>query len=315
MKFGKVCEEACIHLESQVGVPAFPYKMLKKKLKAASVAKSDGRQEFARVLQAEVQSVDAAWRRAVRSVLKTVCEPRVTAVLAMVGLTRRRPRATAPALAEWSALARTGLRKIKKKYNKRLGAKFGPLEEVPNLSSFAFVASLERTEIEVLASAVVGDELAAAEREQQSSSGHDSSRPMMSPNGKPPPGAALASSGDMRLQLRAAQLDRAKLECPVCMEIMFDPVAPACGHAMCRACFDGISDSGVVMRVPTAGGVLAFRPASSIPACPICREPAASVKPMSVLASLCKAADPNGFAARKRGGGGSRSAEDLAMEA
>ena len=80
------------------------------------------------------------------------------------------------------------------------------------------------------------------------------------------------------------------MDCPICMEIMVDPVAPSCGHAMCRACFDGISDSGVTRRMATNGGTLTIRPASSIPACPICREPAPSVKPMSVLARLCKRA-------------------------
>ena len=33
MKFAKLCEEACVELESQTKVPAFPYKALKKQLK------------------------------------------------------------------------------------------------------------------------------------------------------------------------------------------------------------------------------------------------------------------------------------------
>ena len=38
MKFGKLCEEACVELESQTKVPAFPYKALKKQLKKAEDA-------------------------------------------------------------------------------------------------------------------------------------------------------------------------------------------------------------------------------------------------------------------------------------
>ena len=111
-------------------------------------------QHFTRALSTTVKSVDGAWQRAVRSVLKGVNAPRMSAVLSHIGV-KRQPKAAAPALAEWASIARTGLRKIKKKYNKRLGAKFGPLDQEPDVNGFAFVASSERTEIQALASSVV----------------------------------------------------------------------------------------------------------------------------------------------------------------
>merc|ERR1711871_1627591 len=54
-------------------------------------------------------------------------------------------------LAEWSAIARTGLRKIKKKYNKLLAARCGTADSVTGIDAFAFLRSRERTEIEALA--------------------------------------------------------------------------------------------------------------------------------------------------------------------
>ena len=258
MKFAKLCEEACVELESQTKVPAFPYKALKKQLKKAEDA-DNGRQHFTRALSTTVKSVDDAWQRAVRSVLKGVNAPRMSAVLSHIGVIKRRPKAAAPALAEWASIARTGLRKIKKKYNKRLGAKFGPLDQEPDVNGFAFVASSERTEIQALASSVV----VALEEESGSS-----------PEAK-------------------------TLECPVCMETLYEPVAPPCGHPMCRSCYDGIAESKVTRRFQVPGGTLTIRPAGAAPQCPICREPATSVKPMSVLASMCKAADPEAFAERQ----------------
>ena len=257
MKFGKLCAQACVELESQTKVPAFPYKALKKQLKKAEDA-DNGRQHFTRALSTTVKPVDGVWQRAVRSVLKGVKAPRMSAVLSHIGM-KRRPKAAAPALAEWASIARTGLRKIKKKYNKRLGAKFGPLDQEPDVNGFAFVASSERTEIQALASSVV----VALEEESGSS-----------PEAK-------------------------TLECPVCMETLYEPVAPPCGHPMCRSCYDGIADSTVTKRFQVPGGTLKIRPAGAAPKCPICREPATSVKPMSALASMCKAADPETFAERQ----------------
>ena len=257
MKFAKLCEEACVELESQTKVPAFPYKALKKQLKVAEDS-DNGRQHFTRALSTTVKSVDDAWQRAVRSVLKGVKRPRMSAVLSRIGM-KQRPKAAAPALAEWASLARTGLRKIKKKYNKRLGAKFGPLDQEPDVNGFAFVASSERTEIQALASSVV----VALEEESGSS-----------PEAK-------------------------TLECPVCMETLYEPVAPPCGHPMCRSCYDGIAESKVTRRFQVPGGTLKIRPAGAVPQCPICREPATSVKPMSALAIMCKAADPEAFAERQ----------------
>ena len=66
----------------------------------------------------------------------------------------------------------------------------------------------------------------------------------------------------------------------------------------CRACFDGLVDSTMTRKIKVPGGTLNIRPKDAIPRCPICREPATTAKPMSALASVCKASDPEAFAAR-----------------
>lgn len=279
MKFGKLCEEACVELEQKTKVPAFPYKRLKKQLKKAEDA-PDGRQAFAHALDVEVKLVDNAWKQAVRSVIKSALAPRMSHALAKVGL-ERRPVSAAPTLAEWASIARTGLRKIKKKYNKRLGARFGRLEQDSEAgSSFAFVASSERTEIQALASTVGGG-----------SSGVLEARPRSD-------GEASCEEGDggvMRMPMpsetpQTRPFDPAELECPVCMETLSEPVAPECGHAMCRPCFAGLVASKVTKRIQVPGGFLNIRPAEAIPRCPLCREPATMAKPMKALASVCRAA-------------------------
>ena len=43
-------------------------------------------------------------------------------------------------------------------------------------------------------------------------------------------------------------------DCPVCLGVLFEPVAPACGHPICRECYEGLRQS-----------------ATQAPQCPICR--------------------------------------------
>lgn len=302
MKFGKLCEEACVELKAKAQIPAFPYKHLKKQLKKAEKA-DDGQQAFANSLDVEVKLVDKAWTQAVRSVLKSALEPRISMAMAKVGL-KRRPVSAAPALAEWASIARTGLRKITKKYNKRLGARFGRL--AAEEKNFAFVASSERTEIQALASTVQQEDGgqgandgegqgqgqgAGPDGEEEDDDGDATSsafkrmrKPSQTPTRRDP-----ERRGDSSTQaMRRPRLDPEDLECPVCMEPLVNPVAPGCGHPMCRVCFDGLKDSKVTQRIRVPGGTFNVRPASDIPRCPICREPATTAKPMNALASVCK---------------------------
>ena len=229
MKFGKLCEEACVELENQARIPPFPYKRLKKQLNKAEDAQ-DGRQEFARVLEVEMKMVDKAWKQAARSVIKSACAPRMSAALAHIGLGRL-PVAAAPALAEWASLARIGLRKIKKKYNKRLGARFGPLKQ--EASSFAFVASSERTEIQALAGTVVGSPVTASSSvSSASASTADGSGAAAEPQSSSQPTPTPRRDAKRPKSSPRRRLDPSEIECPVCMETLFEPVAPQCGHAM-----------------------------------------------------------------------------------
>ena len=92
----------------------------KKKLKRVHGSK-DPRLEFYNYLLSELSAVDKVWRRAVKAVLKSKRSPIASSALSKLGL--RRPPDCAhmsQSLTEWSHIARTGLRKIKKKYNNLL---------------------------------------------------------------------------------------------------------------------------------------------------------------------------------------------------
>ena len=74
----------------------------------------------------------------------------------------------------------------------------------------------------------------------------------------------------------------AALNCPVCLETLFDPVAPECGHALCRECFLALCQKCDTMQ------------------CPICRRPATNTRRMPACGAMAMAADPEAHAARKR---------------
>ena len=261
MKFGQYCEEACRELADLSNMPAFPYKSLKKRLKqvAESPAENpDPRQEFASFLTSQVQSVDEAWKRAARAVLKAERTSYATKLLAKVGVGRTPDAKLSQYLNEWASVARTGLRKIKKKYNKKLGGKYGVADESLVLdTAYAFMRSRERTEIETLA------------------------RRHM--NGNASEGAELADES-------AAEVVR-MLECPVCLERLDNPVAPACGHAMCRGCHTEMINSRAARRINVVVVYMLLTPKNQAPpACPICRGPAAVVEKMPSLARAVRAA-------------------------
>lgn len=284
MKFGKQCEGACLELQELTNLPAFPYKSLKKQLKRVEESGTDDnpREAFFAQLATEVRTVDEAWKKAAQAALQAERNPRTSALLAKVGLARCRddqinaaldecaqriyathpgpsplPHAFDPAHVPLtssplagSSIARTGLRKIKKKYNKRLAARFGVAEDVLDTDTYSFVRSRERTEIESLAKM-----------------------------------HAAGSSQD------AGTPETTHIECPVCLETLVNPVAPPCGHPMCRSCHTGMLEARAVRRIPVAGGYLLITPKNRPePQCPLCRAPATEVQKMHSLARVAKAA-------------------------
>ena len=146
--------------------------------------------------------------------------------------------------------------RCRRKYNKKLGNIHGLAEE--NLGfedSYAFVRSRERTEIETVAR------------------GYTKGR---------------ESAGDTSEQREEATR---RFECPVCLDELHDPVAPACGHPMCRRCHAGMMSSRAVRRIRVAGGHLLLTPKNqSALNCPLCRAPAVKVERMPSLARAIRAA-------------------------
>jgi hypothetical protein len=233
MKFGKLCEEAFRKLE--LDLPAFPYELAKKQLKAAALQFCGPAAQvvFFNFLGRELKLIDAKWSCAARQTVQAKVAPITTAFLTTVGL-RRRPEA-ARKLDAWARLSRECLRKIVKKYNKQLGSRCGHIAELPGTPP-RFVRSRLRTELEILA------------QQEEATEGRIS----------------------------------AALDCPVCLETLFDPVAPECGHALCRECF-----LALCQRCDTSQ-------------CPICRRPVTNTRRMPACGAMAMAADPEAHAARKR---------------
>jgi len=82
----------------------------------------------------------------------------------------------------------------------------------------------------------------------------------------------------------SADANSGSLHCPVCLETFFRPVAPSCGHALCRTCHASLARAAA--------------PAAAC--CPICRAPARVVQRMVVLDKVAKKADPKAYIERKQ---------------
>lgn len=92
--------------------------------------------------------------------------------------------------------------------------------------------------------------------------------------------------GNLRTQIDALARGTPSAEdisCPICLEPLFDPVAPpACGHALCKQCYQ---------QLPSRQGWEAR--------CPVCRGPASNARAMPVLAGIVRSADPESFGSYK----------------
>jgi len=95
------------------------------------------------------------------------------------------------------------------------------------------------------------------------------------------PLAFVCSRTRTELECLAEELE--SQDCPVCLGILYDPVAPACGHAVCRDCFQSL------------------RERAAAPQCPICRRSVdAGARALPIVGAAVKAANPADYAARKK---------------
>lgn len=82
--------------------------------------------------------------------------------------------------------------------------------------------------------------------------------------------------------------DNASINCPICLETLFKPVAPECGHAFCQPCF-----ARLLRDAPLHKG----HPETN---CPVCRKPARHATRLPVLEAIAKDHDPQLFLERSR---------------
>jgi len=147
MKFGKTYETA--YDDIALSLPAFPYRALKKMLNAALEREgADAHIPFFAHLTSVTRKLDAKWRGAVRRVLLAIQLP-TTLSHALLG--KRDVHVHAAALAAWAGLTREALRKILKKFNKRVAqhCTCGTVQ-IFSQCSLGFMASNARTQIEAL---------------------------------------------------------------------------------------------------------------------------------------------------------------------
>ena len=261
MHFGRTCEAQFLAIASDL--PPLPYRLLKKQLKAIferretqSVSGRTPEAVFFDNLSKVLRRVDAKWQLSARKCLFTVAHPKTVALMSKVmhkGVsTEQDPLQRAKALLAWAALAREGVRKIIKKFNKRLAAEtnVGRTDVYPKCE-LAFMQGPICTQLESL---------------ERYSRAADYS-------------AEHASSS---------------LYCPVCLEPLFHPVAPPCGHAVCKPCFKQMCHAQIQSSMNRGP----FEPVKP-PPCPICRVPALKSAPVAVLGALAKQADPAAYSRRK----------------
>jgi len=96
-----------------------------------------------------------------------------------------------------------------------------------------------------------------------------------------PPLAFIASRTRTELEHLAAAAAEDAHECPVCLDLIYSPVAPACGHAICRECHDNMCR------------------ASTSPQCSVCRRDARQVRKMPMATVAARDANPAQYAERK----------------
>lgn len=255
MKFGQHCDVAFPRL--CLDLPPFPYKEAKKILKLLSHSSKENRgpsqrDSFVAYLDGEMRRIDSKWHGKAHNIVKaaksTIRLPRTTAVLIKFGLRKRSRPEEAERLDAWAQLSRDGMRKIIKKYNKQLGACCGHVLHLPS-EPFNFVNSRTRTELESLVLLLA------------------SHSALLTPT---------ITAGEACRSCDAASAPPVQ-ECPVCLDTLYEPVAPACGHAMCHTCFESLRANSVV------------------PQCPMCRRPARWAQRMPVIGAAAKAADPAGW--------------------
>ena len=88
--------------------------------------------------------------------------------------------------------------------------------------------------------------------------------------------------------------------CPVCLGIVFDAVAPACGHTVCGPCYErwlqACSHLDKSDGAPTSS--ISGSSTTCVMTCPMCRGPAEAAAAMPHVRALARRLDPKGYASR-----------------
>mmetsp|Transcript_65457 Transcript_65457/g.122500 ORF Transcript_65457/g.122500 Transcript_65457/m.122500 type:complete len:322 (+) Transcript_65457:185-1150(+) len=273
MKFGKEYMNKYAAIDSTSRIPPFPYKQLKKLI-------DDGGGESAAVffskLREQTSIVDRAWKReAERTIFAARRLPRRASEVYLGGQSVEEKSLV---LAAWASLSREALRKILKKHSKKQlqywekqqlrehqqqknehqqarQPQISQMPQTPTRQHVSFARGCLRTQIEALAS---------------SSLAFSPTAPSLSP-------LSAASYFD-------ADSAAHNLTCPVCLDVVIDPVAPIeCGHPVCGPCFKALKQNS----------------AAGQKQCPVCRGPVGVAKALPLLGRAAKRMDPVGVHARE----------------
>ena len=257
MKFGKTSAAAFSTLE--IGLPPLPYKELKKQLhseqKKCAVSRFDIQATFLKTLTKMLRWLDMRWAIAANSLLVAARRPMMTSALAPV------------------------LAKLGGSRGRRLARWWRSDEALHTRAHKLDVwAQLSREGVRKI-----------VKKYNKQCGAEHGSLPVC------PIGGLRFVSSRLRTEIEIlarsvrpaegeSRVSEIQMECPVCLDTVFRPVAPACGHLICRDCFIGLA---------AAADEHSLR-------CPVCRESAANSRRMHVAGWVAKAVDPIGFSQRRK---------------